>query len=689
MTNRLIIRGAGLAAAAALTISALAYQPRPQAAAALPAAPSELKAGLDLAAIDHTCKACDDFYRFADGSWIANHPIPAAYSAFGKGTQLSDANGEVLHGILEAAAANANPADANEAKIGKYYHACMDEDGIESAGLTPIKAELAAIDGIADPGALATEIGNLHRLGVDVAFAVDAGSDLKDSSKEIFEIGQGGLGLPNRDYYFGEAQQAKRDAYVKHVANLLTLVGTDAAKASADAADVLALETALAKPSLSPVELRDPLKSYHPMTLAATVALAPNLQWMAYGMALGINHHIESLNVAHPAFLTAVDTLVTTTPLPQWRAYLKAHLAMTYGNALPKAFVDENFAYTSSLTGAKTLQPRWKRCAAAVNTALGEAVGAVYVKTAFPPAAKARALALVDNLIATLHDDIGTLAWMSPKTQARAKSKLAAIQKKIGYPDVFRNYAKLTVTDSYAENVLRANAFANARELAKIGKPVDRGEWGMTPPTVNAYYNPSNNEIVFPAGILQTPFFNAQNDDALNYGAAGAVIGHEMTHGFDDQGRQFDEKGNLADWWQPSDAAQFAKRAGCIADEYDGFALASGTHENGKLETGEAIADLGGLTIAYKAFERAQKGKPRVSIDGYTPEQRFFIAYAQIWANSIREPQQELLAKNDPHPLPRFRVLGTLSNMPEFARAFACPAAAKMIRPPAKRCSIW
>jgi len=418
------------------------------------------------------------------------------------------------------------------------------------------------------------------------------------------------------------------------------------------------------------------------------VKLAPDVKWQNFGENLGVPH-VDSLNVAHPDFLKAVDALVVSTPLPDWQAYLRAHLAMTYGNTLPKAFVDENFAYSSLLSGAKTLQPRWKRCASATDGALGEALGAVYVKTAFPPAAKARALALVDNLIATLHDDITTLQWMSKPTQARALVKLAAIRKKIGYPDHFRSYDALVVGDVYTTNVVAANAFENARDLAKIGKPVDRGEWGMTPPTVNAYYNPAFNEIVFPAGILQTPFFNAKNDDALNYGAAGAVIGHEMTHGFDDEGRQFDEKGNLADWWQPSDAKNFDGRAKCIADQFDAYTVAGGTHENGKLETGEAIADLGGLTITYKAFERAERGKPRTKIDGFTPEQRFFVAYAQIWATNVRPQSQELQAKNDPHPLPNFRVLGTLSNMPEFARAFACPASAKMVRPPSKRCSIW
>jgi predicted metalloendopeptidase len=687
VNRRLLLRIAGASAALVLGVSALA-QRTPLAFGAAPPVVSDLKPGLDLKAFDRTCNACDDFYRFADGAWIKNHPIPASYAAFGKGTELSDANRGVLHGILDAAAANPHPADANEAKVGRYYKACMNEAAIEANGTAPLAGMLADIAAIADTAALSGEFGKLAKLGMDVPFATDAGTDLKNSSEEIFEIAQGGLGLPNRDYYFGDEQKPKRDAYVKHVANLLVLLGDEPAKAADEAAHILTLETAMAKASLTNVQLRDPVASYHRTAFADFVKLAPDVKWQNFGESLGVPH-VESLNVAHPEFLKAVDALVVATPLPEWQAYLRAHLAMTYGNTLPKAFVDENFAYGSILSGAKTLPPRWKRCASATDNALGEALGAVYVKSAFPPAAKARALALVDNLVATLHDDITTLSWMSKPTQKRALVKLAAIRKKIGYPDRFRSYDALAVGDVYAANVVAANAFENARQLAKIGKPVDRGEWGMTPPTVNAYYNPAFNEIVFPAGILQTPFFNDKNDDALNYGAAGAVIGHEMTHGFDDEGRQFDEKGNLADWWQPSDAKNFDARAKCIADQFDAYTVAGGVHENGKLETGEAIADLGGLTIAYKAFERAERGKPRTTIDGFTPEQRFFVAYAQIWANNVRPQSQELQAKNDPHPLPNFRVLGTLSNMPEFARAFACPASAKMVRPPSKRCSIW
>jgi predicted metalloendopeptidase len=649
------------------------------------------KPGIDLANLDRTCNACDDFYQFATGGWEKNHPIPAGYSAWGSFSILAEDNRNVLHDVLENAAADTAAAPgSNEQKIGTFYRTCMDEAGIESAGLTPLQPELDRIAAITSRPALLAEIARLQAIGVATPLRFGSDTDTKDSSKEIATLGMGGLGLPDRDFYFRDDDKSKtvRTAYVAYVGQLLGLTGDPESAAASSAASIMTLETAIATVTPKRADLRDPLKTYHPMPVSGLTAIAPAVDWVSYFSSFGAPA-FTSLNVEVPDYVQGVNAQLTSVPLPVWKAYLRYHLIDAYASALPKRFADASFAFHSTvLYGVKDQLPRWKRCTSNTDRSLGEALGAVYVEKVFPPAAKARALALVTNLQSVLHDDIASLPWMSAPTKARAETKLASFTKKVGYPDKFRDYSALAITgDSYLANVERVYAFNERRDLRKIGTVTDRTEWGMTPPTVNAYYNPANNEIVFPAGILKPPFFSEATDDAVNYGAIGAVIGHEMTHGFDDQGRQFDEHGNLSDWWQPSDAANFSKRAQCIVDEYSGFSPAPGVNIQGRLVQGEAIADLGGITIAYKAFERTPEFKSGKLIDGFTPQQRFFLAYANVWAQNEREEAARNQALTNEHPDDKYRVIGTLSNMPEFRAAFHCMAGSKMVREDS--CQIW
>ena len=646
---------------------------------------------IDLANLDTTCKACDDFYQFAVGGWLKKNPIPPGHASWGAGSQLSDQNRAVLTSILEDAAKVTNaPAGSDTQKIGSFYRACMDEAGIEKAGTAPIDSMLADINGISSIPAVVTEVGKLHVVGVSGGLNFGSGADTKDSSKQIATLGLGGTGLPDRDYYLKDTERFAtiRKAYHAYVATQLVNLGEPQPAAEVDADGIIALETALAKATPPREERRDPAATYHPMPVAQLSTLAPHVPWSSYFATFSA-----------PAFAivdvrSAVRHGVRRTCSPQrrsrrGRAYLRYKVADAYAGTLPKRFADASFAFRSTtLGGVKEQLPRSERCTAATDASLRDVLGKVYVEKAFPPASKARALALVNNLQGVLHDDIETLDWMSPPTKARAIEKLSAFTKKIGYPDKWIDFSALTVVDGpYANNVTAVRRFQNARNIERIGKPTDRTLFGMTPPTVNAYYNPSNNEIVFPAGILQPPFFDAKADDAVNYGAIGAVIGHEMTHGFDDQGRQFDAQGNLSDWWTPADTAAFKKRAQCIVDEYSALEPFPGVHAKGENLQGEAIADLGGLTIAYKAFERTPQAKAHQLIDGYTPEQRFFLAYAQVWRGSQTEAAIRQAALTDPHPNPRLRVLGTLSNMPEFRAAFMCAAGTAMVRK--ESCQIW
>src|SRR5258705_572339 len=649
--------------------------------------------GFDQANLDKSVAACTDFYQYANGGWLASNPIPAAYPSWGVANILNEKNRDVLHEILEAAAKNTNaPKGSSEQKVGDYYATCMDEAKIEAEGAKPLAPELDLIAKIKDQQSLQAAIAHFHSIGINALFNSDSAQYFKTSAEVTFEVYQGGLGLPDRDYYTrtDDKSKATRDEYVKHVAKMFELLGDDGTKAAAEAQTVLALETKLAEASLTRVELREPERIYHRMTVAQMKDLAPVYDWPGYMQELGVTQKTD-VNVATPDFFKAMNQQLTTVPIADWQTYLRWQLINNTAPALSSNFVDEDFNFKGRiLQGLKENLPRWKRCVGGTDRVLGEALGEVYVKKAFPPAAKARALDMVHNLEAALKSDISTLSWMGEATRKQAIVKLDAFLNKIGYPDKWRDYSSLQVDrGSYVTNRFRANAFDKRRDLAKIGRPVDKTEWGMSPPTVNAYYNPQINEIVFPAGILQPPYFDAEADDAYNYGGIGAVIGHEMTHGFDDQGRQFDSTGNLTNWWTDADLKAFNERAQCVISQFNGFEVEKGLNQNGKLVVGESIADLGGLVIAYAAFQKAMEGKPKKNIDGFTPEQRFFLGYARGWATNVRPESARMLALQDPHPLPKFRVNGPLSNLPQFAAAFSCKVGDAMVRPEKDRCQIW
>ena len=677
---RLAIRSLGAAALAVMvttTLAARAQAPAPQAKA------------LDLASLDPTCRACDDFVQFATGGWRKTHAIPPGKSRYGGFDALADENRAHLTAILDEIAKNAAaPAGSDEQKLRDFYASCMDQAGIEAAGLTPIRPLLDRIAAIRDVPSLIATTAALQQDGVGTNLSLSSRTDLLDSNKQIASVAVGGLLLGDRKYYLNDDGKYPyyRGEYLKYAAAQFANLGdTDAAP---EAAAVIVLETALANVIPDRTELRDPQLTYHPTPLSKLPAIAPDIPWQAYLSSFRATG-FDSVNVTLPNVTAAYDRLLVTTPLTVWKNNLRLHVIDAYAADLPKAFDDTRFAFRSGvLLGVTTRRPRSEICTVATDRSLRDVLGRVYVARYFPAAAKARAQALVANLQATLADDIRTLDWMSPQTKAEAETKLAAFTKKIGYPDVWEDYAKLSVARApYAANELAVARFDAARQLAQIGTPTNRARWGMTPSTVNAYYNPSNNEIVFPAGILGGVFFNPAADDAVNYGAIGAVIGHEMTHGFDDQGRRFDAKGNLRDWWTPADAAAFSQRAQCIIDEYSAYEPVPGTHIIGKQVQGEAIADLGGTTIAFKAFMKTPQYRAGKSIDGFTPAQRFFLAYAQVWRSIETDDARRRQAATDPHPDDAYRVIGTLSNMPEFRAAFACAAGDAMVR--ANSCRIW
>ena len=649
--------------------------------------------GLDPTDLDRTANPCVNFFQFADGGWVAKHPIPPAYSSWGTFNYLLDHNQEVLHQILDEAAADRNAAPgSNEQKIGDYYASCMNEPEIEKEGITPLKPELERIRDISNPQQLEAEVARLQAMGVGVMFRFGSTQDYKNSSQVIGIAGQGGIGLPDRDYYVNpdERSQKIRAAYMTHVGNMFQLLGDDSDASAKEAQTVMDIETSLARVSMSRVEMRDPESHYHKMGVAGLQELTPGFSWNAYLTDIGYPE-VSTINVAQPDFFKGLAEQLKSVPLTDWKTYLRWHLIHAAAPALSSKFVDENFNfYGRTMTGVKELQPRWKRCTQATDRQLGEALGQKYVARAFPPEAKAAALKMVHNLISALHDDIQTLPWMDEATKKQATEKLSHFMLKVGYPDKWRDYSDFKVDRGpYVENFLHGDAFRFRYEMNKIGKPVNRGEWGMTPPTVNAYYSSTYNEIVFPAGILQPPFFDPKADDALNYGGIGAVIGHEMTHGFDDEGRKFDADGNLRDWWTPEDAKNFEARAECVQHQFDSYEVQPGVHENGKLVLGESIADLGGLTIALKAFEKTPEGQSNEKIDDFTPVQRFFLAWARTWAASQR-PEAELLSvKTNPHPLDRFRAFAAPSNMHEFWQAFGCKAGEPMVRTGDQVCRIW
>jgi putative endopeptidase len=652
---------------------------------------------LDPTSRDQSVKPQEDFFMYANGGWIKRTEIPPEYSRWGSFNELIENNNDALHSVAEKAEKTHVDARlaADTQKVGDYYASGMDEKTIESVRLHPLDEEFQRIESIKDRGELLKEIARLHNIGVGVLFGFGSGQDAKDSTHEIAQAVQGGLGLPDRDYYTktDEASKKLRDQYVEHVAKMLTLTGEPQQTAADQAKKILALETKLAEASRTRVQLRDPQKNYNKMPVRQLQDLTPDWNWSNYFKDIDLLEPGD-VNVRQPEFFKAADQVFKNTPLDDWKAYLRWHLINAAAEELPKDFVDEDFNFKERiLRGTEKIKPRWKRVIASTDDAIGDALGQLYVAFYFPPEAKARALELVNNLKEALADRIKTLEWMDEPTKREALKKLAAMRVKIGYPDKWLDYSLLPIDRGpFVLNAMRAAKFETTRDLSKIGKPVDPTDWGMTPPTVNAYYNPNMNEIVFPAGILQPPFFYANADDAVNYGGIGAVIGHEMTHGFDDQGRQFDASGNLRDWWTKQSAAEYDKRRKAVVAQYNEYQPLPGLHVNGELTQGENIADIGGVKLAYAALQKALDKSPQErqkKIDGLTPEQRFFLSYATIWKSKQRDEDLKLRLNTDPHSPARYRVDGPVSNLTEFQKAFDIPDGSPMVRPADKRVNIW
>ncbi len=652
----------------------------------------------DPALRDTSVDPCSDFYQYACGGWLKTHPIPADRASYGRDTEVEDEDEQVLRGILEKAAAGGAERTPNEQKIGDAYAACMDTAAIDAAGLRPLQPELDAVDAVKTKAELPALLAALHTDGVPGFFRFGAEQDARDATQEIAVVGQPRLGLPEKGYYSRTDQKsaALRQDYVDHIRRVFMLAGEPAAQAVIDANTVLRVEAAMAASSLSRVEMRDPMLLYHRTPLVQFEANSPELQFDQYLKDAGAPA-VQVLNVAEPLYFLELHDLIESTSLKDLKTLLRWNvLRAAMPTAVEQPLDDEDFAfYGKVLRGTPEQQPRWKRCADTVDSEVGEALGEVYVAQRFSAADKARSEELTKAIEAAADTDIDTLEWMSAATKEEAKHKLHLIENNIGYPNKWRDYSMLTIsrTDAFA-NAEQAETFEVERNLRKIGKPVDRGEWDMTPPTVNAYYNPQMNSINFPAGILQPPYFDSTQDDAVNYGSAGAVIGHELTHGFDDEGRQYDGSGNLRDWWKKDDTRQFETRAGCVADEYSGFTQIDELHVNGKLTLGEDLADLAGLRLAFLAYETKAKATG-VSLTtpggtdygGLTPEQQFFAAYGQSWCESTRPAAMRQRVEVDPHAPEKYRVNGVVENMPAFAEAFHCKAGSSMVA--AKRCSLW
>jgi endothelin-converting enzyme/putative endopeptidase len=658
-----------------------------RAQAAQPARTAAAASGLDSSFFNRAVDPCADFYQFACGGWLAANPIPADRPRWGRFDELQERNDTILRRVLESAATG---RDASARKIGDYYASCMDEATIERRGVTPLDPDLKNIAALTAVNRLPELLAELHKIGVNAFFTFSSEPDMKNASTVIAGADQGGMGLPDRDYYFREDARSVdiRKQYVEHVTKLLTLAGAAPARAAADADAVMRVETALARAALDRVSRRDPERVYHRMTPAEFQAITPNFDWSRYLRGIGAPA-ITAINVSEPDFFKAFNQQIATTTVDDVRTYLRWHLLHANAFILSKPFVDENFRfYNATLQGVQEQRPRWKRCVSYVDGDLGEALGQSFVKETFGPQAKSDMLKMVADVEGALERDINALDWMTDATKRQAFAKLHATANKIGYPDQWRDYSALSIERGDAVgNSHRANTFEVHRQLSKIGKPVDKNEWGMTPPTVNAYYNPLENNINFPAGILQPPFYGAGRDAAINYGGAGAVIGHELTHGFDDQGRQFDGSGNLKDWWTPDDAAAYKQRSSCLVDQYSGFTAIDDVKLNGKLTLGENTADNGGLRLALMAYLGSDAAKSAETIEGFTPEQRVFLGWAGVWCENRRPEYERLQAQTNPHSPGRYRVNGVLSNMPEFQKAFSCKSDAPMVSKNA--CRVW
>jgi endothelin-converting enzyme/putative endopeptidase len=648
--------------------------------------------GVELRDMNRSIDPCTDFFEYANGSWRAQNPIPASMVRWSRRWRSGETIKDDIKVILDDAAANKSAAPGStERLIGDYYGACTNETKINAAGLKPLEPWLAEIDAAKDTVQLQQVMAKLHDIGVTVPFALGGAQDPHQPTMVLADISANGLSLPERDYYLGSEARFReaRTKFVEHVTKMFRLMGADEAAAGAAAKTILGMETRLAEVSLDPASLRDPKATDHKTSFAQLLAMAPHLGWDDYFEHLKLSKDV-ALNVQEPKFLAEVDRQIQNAPLADWKTYLKWQLLNSAAPFLSANFVDEDFAFNGKfLNGATELKPRWKRCAESTDELLGEALGKEYVARHFPPEAKAKMQELIRNVLAAMHDDILTLPWMGEETKKRALAKLATFNVKVGYPDKWKDYSHAAVTrDNFWDDVMAGRRFNVDDNRSLIGKPVDRGRWGMTPPTSNAYYTPLLNEIVFPAGILVPPAFDVKASDAMNYGAIGVVIGHEISHGFDDEGAQYDELGALKNWWTDDDLKKFQERGSCVAKQFDGYFIEPGVHHNGKLVLGESIGDLGGAKIAFKAYQKSLEGRPRpANVDGFTPEQQFFIAWGQWRGDAVRIETQRVMVQSDPHPIGKYRVNGPLSNLPEFQQAFSCKAGAEMVR--AERCEVW
>ena len=649
--------------------------------------------GIELSDMDRKADPCTDFYQFANGAWRAANPIPPSMPRWSRRWAAGESTKEQLKQLLDetAAAGQAQPGSV-EQLIGDYYGACMDEATVNRLGAKPLEPLLAEIRAMKSSADVSNMIGRFHRMGIGVPFFFGGESDAHNPNDVIAKVYASGLGMPDRDYYVKTEDrfQEARAKYLAHVAAMFRLTGESDTRAKAQADTVLRMETKLAQASLDNVTLRDPKATDHKTTFADLQKMTPHFPWAAYYKTAGVTP--GDLNVAEPKFLAEFDRQLAATPIADWKVYLQWHLLNAAASSLSDPFVQEDWEFNAKfLSGAKELKPRWKRCVESTDRQLGEALGRKYVEKHFPPEAKARMQEMVANLRLAMKETIEGLDWMSPETKKRALEKLSTFNPKVGYPDRWKDYSKVTIRRStFWEDVVAGRQFNVADVRGTIGKPVDRGRWGMTPPTSDAYYNPLLNELVFPAGILQPPAFSVQNNDAVNYGAIGVVIGHEISHGFDDEGAQFDAQGRLNNWWTPEDLKRFHEKGACVVRQFDGYFVEPGIHHNGKLVLGESIGDLAGAKIAYRAFQISQKGRPPLpDIEGFSPDQQFFIAWGQFRGDAVRPEFARTMVQGDPHPIGKYRVIGPLSNLPEFQKAFECRPDSAMVRSASDRCEVW
>lgn len=648
---------------------------------------------LDPVNFDTTVSPCENFYRFANGGWLDANPVPPQYSNWGSFSELTERNNEILHEILEEAAAIKDaPKGSAVQLVGDFYISGMDSARADAEGITPLIRDLDRIARVKTLADLQAVLVHLHMTSGNPIFALVSQPDFKNSEMMIASIDQAGLTLPDRDYYVkgDDRYSYTRNEFTKYMVKVFTMLGDEQSVAEANAATIMKIETRLAKASMARVDLRSPEKIYHTMTLAELKKMVPAMSWERYFEGMGVGK-LRKLNVSQPEFMKEVNAMLKEVAIEDWKTYLRWQLIDAAAPYLSQQFVDAHFQFHGTvLNGQRELQPRWKRVLRIIDRLVGDALGQMYTERVFKPEAKARALEMVRNLQAAFRERLQSLEWMGDKTRQKALEKLAAFQLKIGYPDKWKHYDGLEINrGSYILNIMRAGEYETKRQLAKVDKPVDRTEWFMTPSTVNAYYNPTQNEIVFPAGILQPPFFDPNADDAVNYGGMGAVIGHEMTHGFDDEGRKFDAKGNLTDWWTKEDSDRFEQLAKIVEDQYNGYVAIDTLRVNGKLTLGENIADLGGLAIAYHAFTKTLAGKPQQEIDGLTPPQRFFLAWAQMWRRNYTEANLKQRLVVDPHSPSKFRASGPVSNMPAFFEAFGCRPGDPMVRSADMQVKIW